>query len=84
MFQHELQIFNYMTYQASTAYVCVALRIMTHKGSEITEEYPGILMGMLYDFYTAGEIQKIHSHDIIFDSYDAVINDMSSNFAHRF
>lgn len=66
-----------MTYQTSTAYACVALRIMTHEGSEITEEYLDILMGVLYDFYTADEIQKIYAQDIIFDSYDAVINDMT-------
>ena len=67
-----------MTYQASTAYACVALRIMTHEGNEITEEYLDILMGVLYDFYTADEIQKIYVQDIIFDSYDAVINDKKS------
>ena len=50
-----------MTYQASTAYACVAFRIMENEGSELTEEYLEILMGVLYDFYTADEIQKIYT-----------------------
>ena len=65
-----------MTYQASTAYACVAFRIMEHEGSELTEEYLEILMGVLYDFYTADEIQKIYTQGIVFDSCDAVMNDM--------
>lgn len=64
-----------MTYRASTAYACVAFRIMAHEGSELTEEYLDMLMGILYDFYTADEIQKIYAQNIIFDSYDAVVND---------
>lgn len=65
-----------MTFQASTAYACVAFRIMAHEGSELTEEYLDLLMGLLHDFYTADEIQKIYTQDIVFDSCDAVINDM--------
>ena len=65
-----------MTYQASTAYACVAFRIMEHEGSELTEEYLEILIGVLYDFYTADEIQKIYTQGIVFDSYEAVMDDM--------
>jgi len=65
-----------MTYQASTAYACVAFRIMAHEGNELTEEYLDMLMGILYDIYTDDEIQKIYTQNIIFDSYDAVVNDM--------
>lgn len=64
-----------MTYQASTAYACVAFRIMAHEGTEMTEEYLDILIGILYDFYTTDEIQKIYMQNIIFDSCEAVIND---------
>ncbi|MDE6850906.1 MAG: hypothetical protein K2J67_00240, partial [Lachnospiraceae bacterium] len=64
-----------MTYRASTAYACVAFRIMIHEGTEITEENLAILIEDLYDFYTAREIQKIYLQDIIFDSYEAFIND---------
>ena len=64
-----------MTHQASTAYACVAFRIMIYEGTEMTEENLDILLGVLYDFYTADEIQKIYVQDIIFDSYDAFIND---------
>lgn len=39
-----------MTYQSSSAYACVAYRIMEYEGQEMSEEYLSILMEMLYDF----------------------------------
>lgn len=41
-----------MTHQASTAYACVAYRIMEYEGKELSEEYLGVLLEILYDFYT--------------------------------
>ena len=64
-----------MTHQASTAYACGAYRIMEYEGKELSEEYLGVLLETLYDFYTESEIRKIYQDDIHFDSYDAVIND---------
>lgn len=64
-----------MTHQAATSYACVAYRIMEYEGGEQSEEYLDILMGILYDFYTEKEIEKIYMQDIKIDSYQAVIND---------
>ena len=41
----------------------------------MTEENFAILIEDLYDFYTAKEIQKIYLQNIIFDSYEAFIDD---------
>ena len=64
-----------MTHSASTAYACVAYRIMDYEGDEMSEEYLDILLDVLYTFYTEKEIVKIYQDDIIFDSYEAVIYD---------
>ncbi len=64
-----------MTYDTASAYGCVAYRIMKNEGREQLEEYLGLLMEILYDFYSEREIQKICLSGIQFDSYDAVIND---------
>lgn len=63
-----------MSHQASTAYACVAYRIMEYEGKELSEEYLGVLLEILYDFYTESEIKKIYQENIRFDSYDAIIN----------
>ncbi len=63
-----------MSHQASTAYACVAYRIMEYEGNELSEEYLGVLLESLYDFYTESEIKKIYQENIRFDSYDAIIN----------
>ena len=67
-----------MTYRASTAYACVAFRIMVYEGAEMIEENLAILIEDLYDLYTADEIQKIYLQNIVFDSYEAFINDKKS------
>lgn len=64
-----------MTYEEAEAYACVAYRTMEYEGNTMSEEYLGILMDILYGFYTPQEIKKIYRNDIQFDSYDAVIND---------
>ncbi len=63
-----------MTHDTATAYGCVAYRIMKNEGSEQSEEYLGLLMEILYDFYSEREIQKICLSDIQFDSYDVLVN----------
>ena len=64
-----------MTDRASKAYAYVAFRIMIYEGTDMTEENFAILIEDLYDFYTAKEIQKIYLQNIIFDSYEAFIDD---------
>ena len=64
-----------MTNQASTAYACVAFRIMACEGADLTEEYLDILMGILYDLYTSDEIQKIYRQNIVLDSYEAIVGE---------
>lgn len=64
-----------MTYRASKAYACVAYRIMAYEKEESSEEYLDMLMGILMDFYTAEEIQKIYEKNIILDSYGSVMNE---------
>lgn len=64
-----------MTQQASTAYACVAYRIMEYEGNDVSEEYLGILLDTLYGFYTEKEIEKIYQSNLRFDSYTAVIAD---------
>ena len=64
-----------MTDRASTEYECVAFRIMIHEGTDMAEENFAILIEDLYAFYTANEIQKIYLQNIIFDSYEAFLND---------
>ena len=61
-----------MTDRASKAYACVAFRIMIYEGTDMTEENFAIL---IEDLYTAKEIQKIYLQNIIFDSYEAFIDD---------
>lgn len=64
-----------MTYRASKAYACVAYRIMVYEKEESSEEYLDMLMGILMDFYTAEEIQKIYEKNIILDSYGSIMNE---------
>lgn len=61
-----------MTNKASTAYACVAFHIMAYEETELTEEYLDIFMNILFDLYTADEIQRIYRQNIVFDSYEAV------------
>lgn len=63
-----------MTYNAAIAYACVAYRIMKYDGREQSEEHLDILLGVLNDFYTEKEIEKIYQQDIVFDSYEAVMD----------
>ena len=65
-----------MTCRASKAYACVAYRIMAYEKEEPSEEYPVMLMGILMDFYTAQEIQKIYDKNIIIDSYGMIMNEI--------
>ena len=53
-----------MTCRASKAYACVAYRIMAYEKEEPSEEYLGMLMGILMDLYTAQEIQKNYDRTI--------------------
>ena len=64
-----------MTCRASKAYACVAYRIMAYEKEELSEEYLDMLMGILMDFYTDKEIQKIYEKNIILDSYGIVMNE---------
>lgn len=63
-----------MTYSAAIAYACVAYRIMKYDGREQSEEHLDILLGVLNDFYTEREIEKIYQQNIVFDSYEAVMD----------
>lgn len=49
-----------MTGKTAIAYACVAYRIMEYEKEELSEEYLDMLMGILTDFYTTDEIQKIY------------------------
>lgn len=62
-----------MTYQSSSAYACVAYRIMEYEGQEMSEEYLSILMEMLYDLYTESEIKKIYLDNVRLDSYETML-----------
>lgn len=62
-----------MTYQSSSAYACVAYRIMEYERQEMSEEYLSILMEMLYDLYTESEIKKIYLDNIRLDSYETML-----------
>ncbi len=62
-----------MTSQSSSAYACVAYRIMEYEGEEMSEEYLSILMEMLYDFYTESEIKRIYQDNVRLDSYETML-----------
>lgn len=62
-----------MTYQSSSAYACVAYRIMEYEGQEMSEEYLSILMEMLYDLYTESEIKKIYLDNVRLDFYETML-----------
>ncbi len=64
-----------MTHNASTAYACVAYRIMEYEGSEPSEEYLDVLLDVLYGFYTEKEILNVYRSDIVFNSFDAVMKE---------
>jgi len=66
---------HYMKYQTSSAYACVAYRIMEYEGEEMSEEYLSILMEMLYDFYTESEIKRIYRDNVRLDSYETMLKD---------
>lgn len=64
-----------MTHDASTAYACVAYRIMEYDGEVSTEGQYEVILEMLFGFYTEKEIQRIYNQNIVFSSYDAIINE---------
>lgn len=64
-----------MTGPAAIAYGCVAYRIMEYEKWELSEEYLDTLMGILMDFYTVDEIQKIYEKNIVLDSYGLIMNE---------
>lgn len=49
---------------------------MAYEKEEHSEEYLDMLMGILMDFYTAQEIQKIYDKNIIIDSYGMIMNEI--------
>lgn len=64
-----------MRYQTATAYACVAYRTMEKDGMPMTEENIELIMGILYDFYSEQEIEKIYRDNICFDSYQMIMDD---------
>jgi len=62
-----------MTYESSSAYACVAYRIMEYEGQEMSEEYLSILMEILYDFYTESEIRKIYLDNVQLEAYETIL-----------
>ena len=48
---------------------------MAYEKEEPSEEYLDMLMGILMDFYTEQEIQKIYDKNIIIDSYGIIMNE---------
>ncbi len=64
-----------MRYQTATAYACVAYRTMEKDGIEMTEENMEMVIGILYDFYSEQEIEKIYRDNICFDSYQMIMGD---------
>lgn len=67
--------YKIMTHDAATAYVSVAYRIMEYDGETMTEEQFEIILKMLFDFYNEQEIQRVYHQNIVFSSYDAIINE---------
>lgn len=65
-----------MNNRASTAYACVAYRVMMQEMAETTEEQLGLLMEMLYDVYTPYEIQKVYNQNIRIDFYESFPEDI--------
>ena len=64
-----------MRYQTATAYACVAYRTMEKDGMPMTEENMELIIGILYDFYSEQEIEKIYRDNICFDSYQMIMDD---------
>lgn len=64
-----------MKYQTATAYACVAYRTMEGDEMPMTEENLEMVLGILYDFYSEKEIEKIYRENIIFDSYQMIMCD---------
>lgn len=64
-----------MRCQTATAYACVAYRTMEKDGMPMTEENMELIMGILYDFYSEQEIEKIYRDNICFDSYQMIMDD---------
>ena len=64
-----------MRYQTATAYACVAYRTMEKDGMPMTEENMELIIGILYDFYSEQEIEKIYQDNICFDSYQMIMDD---------
>lgn len=64
-----------MRYQTATAYACVAYRTMEKDGMPMTEENMELIIGILYDFYSEQEIEKIYRDNICFDSYRMIMDD---------
>ena len=64
-----------MRYWTATAYACVACRTMEEEKMAVTEENMEMILGILYDFYSEKEIEKIYSGNIRFDSYQMIMED---------
>ena len=64
-----------MRYQTATAYACVAYRTMEKDGMPMTEENMELIIGILYDFYSEQEIEKIYPDNLCFDSYQMIMDD---------
>ncbi len=64
-----------MKYRTVTAYACVACRTMEEEGMAMTEENMEMVLGILYDFYSEEEIEKIYRGNIRFDSYQMIMED---------
>lgn len=64
-----------MTHDVATAYACVAYRIMEYDGEVLTEEQFEVILEMLFGFYNEQEIRKIYQKNIVFGSYDAIIDE---------
>ncbi len=64
-----------MRCQTATAYACVACRTMEKDGMPVTEENMELIIGILYDFYSEKEIEKIYRDNICFDSYQMIMDD---------
>ncbi|HBI60581.1 MAG TPA: hypothetical protein DDY31_05130 [Lachnospiraceae bacterium] len=64
-----------MRYRTATAYACVACRTMAEDRMPMTEENMEMIIGILYDFYSEKEIEKIYRDNIYFDSYQMIMED---------
>lgn len=63
-----------MTHEAASTYACVAYRILEYDAEVLTEKQFEVIWEMLFGFYDEREIQKIYQKNIVFSSYDAIID----------